>query len=1012
MLTIACVLPERKFRPAPMPRSSVIAVVSVALAAVYLVVQVGYVRPHLWPAGHGALVAGDARFTGGSTSQALLLGRPPQIDPEPVNAITVREVLPGSTAEASGLRPGDVIVEQHDMRTRARIDLRHFRSMDTAGQLRVWREAYRMGVRDPLELTVRRDEGEQRIVVTRPGAWQISRDLQAAWTRTHISGLLQIVVFITISAVLLAFRASDPTAVLAVLALTLCAVAGGGPTLGGEHMLPPPLQQLLTIFAWTAPPLGFIAVAFAIGYFPRKAAVLISKPWLLLVPFVVTSPMLVFSVFTALFLIGVDAALPVVAWDASNPWLYFGSFAAAVVMQIGIVSEGLRRFRATPDPNERRRIQIAVLTIVPGVIAYAIKDGLPAMGHLLGQDWTLRWWITVGLQLIVLLPAFGLTYVVAVHRVFSPANVLRRSVQYALARNTLTALALLPAVALAAALIRNRNMSIGMLVSGAPLFYLVTIALLIVALRYRDRARVWLDRHFFREAYDAREILVSLASRITYETDPNDLTALVVDRIDTALHPELTAVFVSGVDEGQLRPITVLHGSAPPLPLESGLVTMLRWSTEPLELYVDDERSPARRLPPADQEWLRTTGTVLFVPVASRGSDSGTPRDQMIALIALGKRRSEEPYTAEDRQLLGSIAAQMALALDVARLRQRLVDAGSSAELATLQSSGGLSECPQCAKCFKPEELICPDDGTAMQLVPSVPHVIEKKYRIDRVIGRGGMGAVYRARDMRLDRAVARKVVRADLLDDPEARTRFRREAQMLARLQHPGIVSVFDYGTFADGSAFLVMELVRGEDLRRVLRRQGILPSSQAVPLLTATCQAVSAAHREGVLHRDLKPENILLLDALRQAEKATSTPAGDALVKVLDFGVAKLVADRPTEETGLGTLTGAGVVVGTPAYMAPEQLRAGPVDARTDVFSLGVIAYEMLTGELPFGRSSLLDIGLEQTKGMKPMPATRSVPAHVERAVDKALSLEPSDRPSSASEFAMMLAGGQGVA
>ena len=147
-----------------------------------------------------------------------------------------------------------------------------------------------------------------------------------------------------------------------------------------------------------------------------------------------------------------------------------------------------------------------------------------------------------------------------------------------------------------------------------------------------------------------------------------------------------------------------------------------------------------------------------------------------------------------------------------------------------------------------------------MQAIPSVPRTVENKYRIEQLLGRGGMGAVYRARDMRLDRLVALKVVRAELLGDFEARQRFRREAQIVARLQHPSIVAVFDYGTFTDGGAYLVMELVRGEDLRHVLQREGRLEARRAMRILETVCAAIEAAHREGVLHRDLKPENILL--------------------------------------------------------------------------------------------------------------------------------------------------------
>src|SRR5262249_17924752 len=161
-----------------------------------------------------------------------------------------------------------------------------------------------------------------------------------------------------------------------------------------------------------------------------------------------------------------------------------------------------------------------------------------------------------------------------------------------------------------------------------------------------------------------------------------------------------------------------------------------------------------------------------------------------------------------------------------------------------------------------------------------------------------------------------------ELLGDPEARQRFRREAQIVARLQHPSIVSVFDYGTFVDGGAYLVMELVRGEDLRRVLKREGRLEADRALKILSTVCAAIDAAHHEGVLHRDLKPENILL-------------PGGDIAAKVLDFGVAKVIGEeRRDAETLAGStlMTAPGTLMGTPAYMAPEQFHGLPPDARTD--------------------------------------------------------------------------------
>ena len=206
--------------------------------------------------------------------------------------------------------------------------------------------------------------------------------------------------------------------------------------------------------------------------------------------------------------------------------------------------------------------------------------------------------------------------------------------------------------------------------------------------------------------------------------------------------------------------------------------------------------------------------------------------------------------------------------------------------------------------------------------------------------------------------------------------------------------MSVFDYGTFVDGGAYLVMELVRGEDLRRVLQREGRLEPQRAIAILSSVCAAIDAAHRDGVLHRDLKPENILL-------------PGGEMAAKVLDFGVAKVMADRAEPAAGAeaGTMvTAAGMLVGTPAYMAPEQFHGSAPDARTDVFSLGVIAYEMLSGELPFGRGSLADVVLSQARGVRPMPAG-DVPPSLDLAVRAALETDPARRPPTAQAFAHLL-------
>jgi serine/threonine-protein kinase len=302
-----------------------------------------------------------------------------------------------------------------------------------------------------------------------------------------------------------------------------------------------------------------------------------------------------------------------------------------------------------------------------------------------------------------------------------------------------------------------------------------------------------------------------------------------------------------------------------------------------------------------------------------------------------------------------------------------------------------LSMCPSCHRCYDVADLrrgsvaVCPDDGTRLQPVIGMPALIDGKYRVDAVVGRGGMGAVFRARDLRLQRDVAVKIVRADVMGGDVARARFQREAQIVARLQHPAIVTIFDYGTLSAGAAYLVMEYVHGEDLRHRLRREKTLPPTATVELLAGVAAGVDAAHRAGVLHRDLKPENILL-------------PASGTGPKVLDFGVAKMTDS--TTPAG-DRLTQRGTIIGTPAYMSPEQLRGEVLDARADVFSLGVMAFEMLTGRLPFGTGSFVDLALRQARGVQSIDV-EGLSANARTALVRALSLDRDERPPTAAGFA----------
>jgi GAF domain-containing protein/predicted Ser/Thr protein kinase len=952
--------------------------ITLALALITLGLQALVLRPRLWPAGPGLALSGDIVFGLHAAPRPVAVIRPPDAGAA-AGAPVVTQVFPGSAADRAGVRVGDQAFElslsappftpgaSPFSADAAVLDLGW--TPGTADLLLRWRLLQQVS-------GWLRTSGAGNAVATvdlkQPPIWFADNRPWGPWLRLHLGPIAQTAAFLAGAAVLLLLGARGTTAALMTLALIATAAANGGPLLGSHQVLPV-IGPVVLWFTWLITPLSFPIIGLAVLFFPSRAEILDRHRWI--VPAVIAAcvPMLVISITSAAFLSGVDGVLPLLSWFAERGWTFEASFALCLAVNVLIVVEGIQRYRVNLDANERRRIQIVVYTGVPAVFAYALKTGIPLLLGLLGRPVELPWPIEALLQAIILLPAFGLPYAVAVRHVFSPRTVLRRSLQYAFARRTLAALVALPVIALIASLVQQRDQSLSMIVTGRPLFYLFFLAMLAVGLKYRDAAQRWLDRQFFRAEYDAREILVSLAGRVPYEADPAVLVATVVSQIDSALHPENIAVLASDAPTatspgGKFTPVSARRVDATPLSPDSGIITLLRWSDKPLEVFLDDEQSPVARVPQQDRLWLAAMNTALLVPIFAGGSE---PRP-FVGLIALGAKRSEEPYTAEDRELLRGIAVQMGVGIDLSRLRKQVNT------MAPARSAEALAEADHTVT----PTVIRGGAGAAM----AVGTIIDGKYRVDAVIGQGGMGAVFRAWDLRLERAVAIKVVRADLLSDPDSRARFRRESQIVARLQHPSIVTVFDYGTLPDGAAFLVMEFVPGEDLRHLMKREGRLAAARTAELLNGICAGVESAHKSGIFHRDLKPENILL-------------PESGTGPKVLDFGVAKLTDTANT--TGGGTLTAGGTIVGTPAYMSPEQLRGDAVDARTDVFSLGVMTYEMLLGRLPYGGGSFIDIGVKQAAGEMTVECG-DLPARLADVVRRAIAYDKQKRPSSPVAFA----------
>lgn len=254
------------------------------------------------------------------------------------------------------------------------------------------------------------------------------------------------------------------------------------------------------------------------------------------------------------------------------------------------------------------------------------------------------------------------------------------------------------------------------------------------------------------------------------------------------------------------------------------------------------------------------------------------------------------------------------------------------------------------------------------------------------------MGTVYRARHLLMDRPVAIKVLHPQFVDNEAARTRFQLEARAAVLLHHTNAVSVTDFGQTADGLVYIVMELLNGSTLREILAKEAPLETARATSIMLQTSAAVAAAHNAGIIHRDLKPSNILV----------TKSAAAPAIVKVLDFGIAKLAADILDEEDA-SALTLPGTPIGTPRYMSPEQYEGSDLTPAADVYSLGVILYEMLTGMAPFTGVSPVEIAIKHANDppLRPREIVATIPEDVERVVLHALEKQPQARPANAAEF-----------
>lgn len=596
--------------------------------------------------------------------------------------------------------------------------------------------------------------------------------------------------------------------------------------------------------------------------------------------------------------------------------------------------------------SERRRTRLFALALVGGATPMLLLTFgqvlLPPVARLFESPRT-AFAPLLFYDLGLLSIPFTTAYAVVVHRVLDIRSVARGVIQYLLAKVTIVGLSLLPFVALGAYLLSHRHLPLVAIAAGPRLWVLLSLGLLgLIVVPQRRRSVNWLDRRFFREQYDSETLLASLVEKVGTITTEPQLARVLQSEIQQALHLKSLSLLLA-LSDGPGFAAFDAHG--PDLAADSEIPGLLQSTREPLLADFEARVNGFNALPEDARAWFCDNEVEAVLPLFSLDGD-------LLAVLALGPKRSELPLSRTDLRLLKAVSRSAAVVLENTRLRSSSGDAlrtltpapgsGGAVGLETpspRSTSSGL--CGQCQRAsFADASGACPHCGGDLGRL-DLPMVLNGKYRLRRLVGRGGMGVVFEAWDLSLDRAVALKTL-------PEGSLRhaalLRAEARAVASVRHPNLATIHGAETWRH-RPILVFEFLEGGTLSRRLRR-GPFEYSNGIDLGCQLTEALVHIHSRGILHRDIKPSNIGF--------------DGNGVPKLMDFGVARLIdrIEAPTAELSVSAADDEASVtpsspeewVGTPFYMSPEGLRGRPADFTSDLWSFSVVLYEIFTGLHPF--------------------------------------------------------------